>query len=226
MQSSCLVHQDYCQFPKTTASPPRLMSVLQGHIFFYSPSLVGAQLYLFRGKTFHSASKAVSFTLQLQGSCVTRLFMCISLFHCFSDTRLELQVFRMPSFLHYISSVTISPVKHGTIFIFLDHFPLAVWPNTVKWRSISPLRDNIPPSHEAAFCLSVLVLKITLGFLSELLHVFHFLPHLNQAWRHQNRYTSEMFLAVHARTDSIVKLELYCISAWEIYYDLGYYDSS
>lgn len=138
MQSICLAHQDYRQFPKTTTSPPRLTSVLQGHIFSYSPSLVGAQLYLFRGKTFHSASKAVSFTLQLQGSCVTRLFMCISLFHCFSDTRLELQVFRMPSFLHYISSVTISPVKHGTIFIFLDHFPLAVWPNTVKWRSISP----------------------------------------------------------------------------------------
>lgn len=130
-----------------------LLSVLQSHIFSYSPSLVGAQLYLFRGKSFPSASKAVS--LQLQGSCVTRLFMCISPFHCFCDTRLELQVFRMPGSLHYISSVTISPVKHEIILIFLDYFPLAVWPSTVECRSISPPRDNVPPSHKAAFCLSL-----------------------------------------------------------------------
>ena len=123
-QPSCLAHQDCCQFSKATASPPRLTSVLQSHISSCSPSLVGAQLYLFRGKTLHSASKAAS--LQLQGSCVTRLFMCISPFHCFSDTRLELQVFGMPGSLRYISSVTISPVKHEITLIFLGHFPLAV----------------------------------------------------------------------------------------------------
>ena len=153
--------------------------------------------------------------------------MCISPFHCFSDTRLVPQVFRMPGSLRYISSGTISPVKREIILIFLDHFPLAVWPSTVEWRrSISPLGDNVSPSHKAAFCLSALVLKITLGFLSQLLRVFHFLPHLNQVWRHQNRCTSETLLAVHARSDSIVKLELYHISAWVIYDDLGYCDSS